>query len=61
MATYDGVLFSAPHYDGHAGMVVLLADIDDDHLFEVMEDAYPMVAPKTLIRALDERAAEEKS
>jgi hypothetical protein len=61
IAIYDGVLFSTPHYDGHGGMVVRLADIDRDYLFEVMEDAYQMVAPKTLIRALDGRAAEEKS
>ncbi len=49
--------FFRPPYVGHRGWlgVVLAADLGDDELTGLLEDAYVTVAPARLVRALDER------
>lgn len=45
-----------PPYVGHRGWLGLRLDVDrdDDELAEVIADAYRCVAPKTLVKLLDE-------
>lgn len=52
--------FFVPPYVGHRGWigVRLDRDIDWDEVAGIVEDAYRMVAPKTLIAQLDERDAD---
>ena len=50
-----GVLFSTPHYEGYAAMLVRLADVDLADLADLLEDSYRVKAPATLVRALDGR------
>lgn len=52
--TADGVVFETPHYHGHDAMLIRLDDVDTDLLAELIEDSYRVVAPKTLIRRLDQ-------
>jgi hypothetical protein len=55
--------FFVPPYVGHRGWigVRLDVDVDWDEVHEVIVDAYRTVAPKTLLRLLDEqRAGEER-
>lgn len=53
-----GVLFSTDHYRKHGGTLVRLADVALDDLADYLEDSYRQVAPKTLVRKLDEAADE---
>ena len=50
--------FFRPPYVGHRGWlgVRLDVDVDDDELAQIVTDAYRQVAPKTLVRLLDEPA-----
>jgi hypothetical protein len=48
------VFFETPHYQGYGYMLVRLANIDDDELSEVVEDAWRLAAPKTLVKERDE-------
>lgn len=52
----DGERFYVPPYVGHRGWIGLRLDIDLDReeLLGVITDAYRNVAPKTLVRLLDE-------
>ncbi len=50
----NGVLFSTPHYEGHGGALVRLADVDHDALAGYLEDAYRIKASARLIKAFDE-------
>ncbi len=51
----DGVLFSTDHYRKHGGTLVRLADVELDDLADYLEDSYRRMAPKTLLRKLDEK------
>lgn len=50
--THDALL-ETPHYEGHGAMLVRLADVDDDLLADVLEDAWRQKATKTQIKELD--------
>ena len=47
--------FFVPAYVGHRGWIGLRLDVepDVDEIAEILEDAYRLVAPKTLVRQLD--------
>lgn len=49
--------FFVPPYVGHRGWIGLRLDVDRDwdEVRGLLVDAYRLVAPKTLVRALDER------
>ncbi len=47
------VFFTAPHYDGHAYVLVRLDVIDPGELAELLEDAWRLRAPKRLLAAYD--------
>lgn len=49
-----GVLFSTPHYEGHGGMLIRLADVGLDDLADYLEDSYRIKAPATSVRRLDD-------
>lgn len=46
-------LFSTPHYEGYAAMLIRLADISESDLTDFLDDAYRQKAPKTLVDELD--------
>jgi hypothetical protein len=48
------IFFETPHYHGYGYVLVRLANIDGDELAEVIEDAWRLAAPKTLVRERDE-------
>ena len=52
----DGERFFRPPYVGHRGWVGLRLDVDPDwdEVAAILEDAYRTVAPKTLVRQLDD-------
>ena len=49
--------FFVPRYVGHRGWIGLRLDVEVDwsEVAAVLDDAYRVAAPKTLIRELDER------
>ena len=51
--------FFVPPYVGHRGWIGVILDIDPDwqEIAGVLEDAYRLVAPKTLVNKLDELQA----
>lgn len=53
--------FFVPPYVGHRGWIGLRLDIDPDwdEVTGILDDAYRIVAPKTLVKKLDEDAAGE--
>jgi hypothetical protein len=53
IAASGGVLFSTPHYDGHGGMLIRLADVDPDDLIGYLEDAYRLKAAPKLLAEFD--------
>jgi hypothetical protein len=48
------VFFTTPHYDGYPAMLVRLSAIEPDKLSEVLIDSWRRVAPKRLLKELDE-------
>ena len=48
-----GVLFSTPHYEGHGGMLVRLADVDPEDLIGYLEDSYRLKATPKLLAEFD--------
>lgn len=46
-------LFTTPHYDGYAALLVRLADVDHELLRELLVDSYRARAPKRLAREAD--------
>jgi hypothetical protein len=46
-------LFSTPHYDGYAYVLVRLDRVDPQHLRELIEDAWRLSAPKRVLAAYD--------
>lgn len=55
--------FYVPAYVGHRGWigVDLEHDVDWDEITEILTDAYRLVAPKTLVKALDAKLEAEES
>ena len=48
------VFFTTPHYDGYPAMLVRLSAISDEELREVLTESWRRVAPKRLVKELDE-------
>ncbi|WP_144875019.1 MmcQ/YjbR family DNA-binding protein [Microbacterium sp. 1.5R] len=56
LAAEPDVLFTIPHFDGYAGLLVRLDAIDRDRLAEIIADAWLVRAPVLVAkRWLDER------
>jgi hypothetical protein len=47
--------FVTPHYESYPAVLVRLATVQPDQLQELLTDAWRRVAPKRLVRELDER------
>src|SRR5215218_5795523 len=45
------VYFSSPHYEGYPALQIRLGVIDEDELWERLEDAWLIKAPRRLARA----------
>ena len=56
MEAEPDVFFETPHYAGYGYVLVRLANIDEEELAEVIEDAWRLAAPKTLVNERDETA-----
>jgi hypothetical protein len=56
MEAEPDVFFETPHYNGYGYVLVRLANIADDELAEVVEDAWRLAAPTTLVKERDEAA-----
>jgi hypothetical protein len=54
MEAEPDVFFETPHYQGYGYVLVRLANIDADELAEVIEDAWRLAAPRTLVRERDQ-------
>ncbi len=50
LAESDGSVFSAPHYDGHGSVLVLLDDVDETLLANLLLDSYLLKAPPAIRR-----------
>jgi len=48
-----GVLFSTPHYDGHSGVLIRLADVAVDDLAGYLEDSYRLKATAKILAEFD--------
>ena len=48
----DPAFFTIPHYDGHGYVLVDLALVDADELFELITDAWRLVAPAKVTKEL---------
>jgi hypothetical protein len=46
--------FVTPHYENYRGVLVRLASVRPDQLRELLTEAWRLVAPKRLVRDLDE-------
>ena len=58
LADDPAVYFTIPHFDGYAGVLVLLDEIEVDELREAIVDAWLARAPKRLAKAyLEEHGA----
>jgi hypothetical protein len=42
--------FVTPHYQGYPGVIVRLSAVDQEHLRDLLADAWRLVAPKRLVR-----------
>jgi len=49
-----GACFETPHYEGHGGFLVRLADVEPEELRDLLEDAYRVKAPAAALRLLDD-------
>lgn len=43
------------HFDGHPSAIVNLGAVDEEELTELLTDAWRCRAPRTLLRALEDR------
>jgi len=48
LASLSGGVFTIPHFDGFAAVLVELGRVDDDDLGELLEDAWLAMAPPAL-------------
>ena len=55
LASDQDKFFTEPHYNGFPAVLVRLAAIDVDELEELLTDAWRCLAPRSLVRDLDER------
>ena len=46
--------FVTPHYESYPGVIVRLATVQPDQLRELLTEAWRLVAPKRLVRELDQ-------
>ena len=53
LAAEPDVLFTLPHYDGHASVLVRMDAVDEAELTELLTDAWRARAPKRLREAFD--------
>jgi len=51
--SFGGVLFSTPHYEGHGGMLVRLAEANAEDLVGLLEESYRLKATKKLLAEFD--------
>ena len=54
LAEEPETFFVTPHYQSYPGVIVRLATVRPDHLRELLTEAWRLVAPKRLLRELDE-------
>jgi hypothetical protein len=54
MEAEPDVFFETPHYKGYGYVLVRLANIGEDELAEVIEDAWRLAAPSTLVKERDQ-------
>jgi hypothetical protein len=50
LAESDGSIFTAPHYDGHGAVLILLDEIDLETLAILLMDSYLLRAPAAIRR-----------
>jgi hypothetical protein len=50
LAESDASVFTAPHYDGHGSVLVLLDDVDEALLATLLLDSYLLKAPASIQR-----------
>ncbi|MGA2969133.1 MAG: MmcQ/YjbR family DNA-binding protein [Acidimicrobiales bacterium] len=50
LAESDGSIFTAPHYDGHGAVLILLDEIDLETLANLLFDSYLLRAPASIRR-----------
>lgn len=55
IAERPAAFFSTPHYEGHALVLVRLAEVSAEELAELVADAWRVRAPETLRAELDGR------
>lgn len=53
IAADSGRFFTTAHYDGHPHVLVRLAAVDRDELADLLEDAWRVRAPRTLVAERD--------
>ncbi len=53
------VYYTTPHYNGYPAVIITLAAIERDELFERLEDAWLIQAPKRLAAEYVERHADD--
>ena len=61
LAAEPQALFTTPHFDGHASVLVRLAEVTDDALRELVVDAWLARAPKRLAAAYLAQSSETKT
>jgi hypothetical protein len=50
LASDPRVFWTTPHYDGHASVLVRLAEVDPDELAELLADSWRLRAPRRLVQ-----------
>ena len=50
LAENEGAIFTAPHYDGHASVLIRLDDVDEALLSDLLFDSYLQKAPPSIQR-----------
>jgi hypothetical protein len=50
LAESDGSIFTAPHYDGHGAVLILLDEVDLETLASLLMDSYLLRAPTSIVR-----------
>ena len=53
-----GEVFTTPHYDGYAALLIRLADVDLATLSDLLEDSYRSRAPRSLLKGLEDAGGE---
>jgi hypothetical protein len=48
LAESDGSVFTAPHYDGHGSVLILLDEVEEGLLKALLLDSYLLRAPKSI-------------